>query len=79
MLILRSLSILKGWTKYANEKCVQYVNYKMTKDQAVDKCNKMGGEILSIHSQDEQDFITAFTALNPEPYIGITRKSSSYM
>ena len=31
----------------------------------------MGGEILSIHSEDEQNFITAFTAGLPEPYIGI--------
>jgi hypothetical protein len=44
----------------------------MTWTQAKGKCAAMSGELLAIHSQEEQDFVTSLIANKPMPYIGLT-------
>ena len=63
----------KGWYQYANRKCIQYVNGSMNYNQSVDHCSELGGDLLTIQSQEEQDFVTALIAGKKTPYIGFRR------
>lgn len=66
-------SVPKGWYK-GNQKCIRYINKTLTYEQAKTTCAQFGGgqgDILSIHTQREQDFVTALTAgQKPLPWIG---------
>jgi hypothetical protein len=44
----------------------------MTWTQAKGKCAAMSGELLAIHSPEEQNFITSLIADKPMPYMGLT-------
>jgi hypothetical protein len=46
--------------------------------QAKGKCAAIGGELLSIHSAEEQNFITSLVADKPSPYIGINKNTTIY-
>jgi hypothetical protein len=65
----------KGWWQYANRKCIQYLNVSMNYNQTVAQCSKLGGDLLTIQSQEEQDFVTALIAGKKTPYIGFRRSS----
>ncbi len=44
----------------------------MTWTQAKRRCAAMSGELLAIHSQEEQNFVTSLIADKPMPFIGLT-------
>jgi len=46
----------------------------MTFDQAKANCTAANGELLSIHSSEEQNFVTALIADKPMPFIGIKKE-----
>ena len=49
----------------------------MTWVQGKAKCLSIGGEMLSIHSLEEQNYVTSIIANKP-PFIGITKNNSIY-
>ncbi len=66
-------SLIKDWIQYANQKCIKIINdTSMTWTQAKGKCAAMSGELLAIHSPEEQNFITSLIADKPMPYMGLT-------
>jgi hypothetical protein len=48
----------------------------MTWTQAKGKCAAMSGELLAIHSPEEQNFVTSLIADKPMPYIGLTMNNT---
>jgi hypothetical protein len=44
----------------------------MTWNEAKERCIAMSGELLAIHSQEEQNFVSSLLADKPMPYIGLT-------
>jgi hypothetical protein len=48
----------------------------MTWTQAKGRCAAMSGELLAIHSQEEQNFVTSLIADKPMPFIGLTRNNT---
>jgi hypothetical protein len=48
----------------------------MTWDQAKGKCAAMSGDLLAIHSPEEQNFVTSLIADKPMPYIGLTMNNT---
>jgi hypothetical protein len=48
----------------------------MTWSQAKGQCSAMSGELLAIHSPEEQNFITSLIADKPMPYIGLTMNNT---
>jgi hypothetical protein len=70
-------STIKDWIQYANQKCIKILNDTLrTWTQAKGRCAAMSGELLSIHSQEEQNFITSLIADKPMPYIGLTMNNT---
>lgn len=45
----------------------------MNLTQAKAICMQSDSEMLSIHSEEEQNWITAYTAGQPSPYIGLKK------
>jgi hypothetical protein len=67
----------KDWIQDANQKCIKILNDTLrTWTQAKGRCAAMSGELLSIHSQEEQNFITSLIADKPMPYIGLTMNNT---
>jgi hypothetical protein len=50
----------------------------MTWTQAKEKCAAMTGDLLAIHSEEEQNFVTSLIADKPMPYIGLTMNNTLY-
>ncbi len=50
----------------------------MTWTQAKGRCAAMSGELLAIHSEEEQNFVTSLIADKPMPFIGLMRNNSLY-
>ena len=48
----------------------------MTWTQAKGKCAAMSGELLAIHSPEEQNFVTSLIADKPMLYIGLTMNNT---
>ncbi len=48
----------------------------MTWTQAKGKCAAMSGELLAIHSQEEQNFVTSLIADKAIPFIGLTMNNT---
>jgi hypothetical protein len=48
----------------------------MTWTQAKGKCAAMSGELLAIHSPEEQNFVTSLIADQQMPFIGITMNNT---
>jgi hypothetical protein len=48
----------------------------MTWTQAKGRCAAMSGELLAIHSQEEQNFVSSLIADKPMPYIGLTMNNT---
>jgi hypothetical protein len=48
----------------------------MTWTQAKGQCAAMSGELLAIHSPEEQNFVASLIADKPMPYIGITMNNT---
>jgi hypothetical protein len=48
----------------------------MTWSQAKEKCAAMSGDLLAIHSPEEQNFVTSLIADKPMPYIGLTMNNT---
>jgi hypothetical protein len=48
----------------------------MTWTQAKGKCAAMSGELLAIHSPEEQNFVTSLIADISMPYIGLTMNNT---
>ena len=70
-------SSIKDWIQYANQKCIKIItNTLMTWTQAKGKCAAMSGELLAIHSPEEQNFVTSLIANKPMPYIGLTMNNT---
>ncbi len=70
-------SSLKDWIQYANQKCIKIINDTlMTWTQAKGRCTAMSGELLAIHSPEEQNFVTSLIADKPMPYIGLTMNNT---
>ncbi len=70
-------SSIKDWFQYANQKCIKIINEtSMTWIQAKGKCAAMSGELLAIHSPEEQNFVTSLIADKPMPYIGLTMNNT---
>ena len=59
------------WYKYGDEKCVKYIDTELAFEQARMACNQSKTEVLAIHSQHEQNFVTTITAGLRAPYIGL--------
>jgi hypothetical protein len=49
----------------------------MTWTQANSRCHSLGGEMLSIHSEEEENFITSLIPNKTMPYIGLIKKYSN--
>jgi hypothetical protein len=70
-------SLIKGWIQYANQKCIKIINNtSMTWTEAKGKCAAMSGDLLAIHSPEEQNFVTSLIADKPMPYIGLTMNNT---
>ncbi len=50
----------------------------MTWPQAKVTCTALEAELLSIHSAEEQNFITSLVANKPSPFIGLTKNVTLY-
>ncbi len=48
----------------------------MTWNEAKERCIAMSGELLAIHSQEEQNFVSSLLADKPMPYIGLTMNNT---
>jgi hypothetical protein len=48
----------------------------MTWDQAEGECAAMSGDLLAIHSPEEQNFVTSLISDKPMPYIGLTMNNT---
>jgi hypothetical protein len=48
----------------------------MTWTQAKGRCAAMSGELLAIHSQEEQNFVSSLLADKPMPFIGLTMNNN---
>jgi hypothetical protein len=69
----------KDWIQYANEKCIKIINdSSITWTQAKGRCAAMSGELLAIHSEEEQNFVTSLIADKPMPFIGLVRNTSTF-
>jgi hypothetical protein len=67
------------WIQYANQKCIKIINdSSITWTQAKGRCAAMSGDLLAIHSEEEQNFITSLIADKPMPFIGLVRNNSIY-
>ncbi len=45
----------------------------MTWTQAKGRCAAMSAELLAIHSEEEQNFVTSLIADKPMPFIGLRK------
>ncbi len=48
----------------------------MTWTQAKGKCTAMSGDLLAIHSAEEQNFVTSLIADKAMPFIGLTMNNT---
>lgn len=73
---------IEDWFQYAIQKCIKYIaatpKVSMNFTQAKAKCIASGAEMLSIHSEEEQNFITAYTVGKPSPYIGLKKGDGNF-
>lgn len=50
-----------GWTRYGSKKCLKYVNELHDYERAQAACrSKNQGSLITIHSQDEQNFVYSY-------------------
>ncbi|KAK7933318.1 hypothetical protein WMY93_004214 [Mugilogobius chulae] len=63
----------EGWTKFGS-RCFKLINEKITWFDAEKSCHSLGANLASIHSAEENDFITDLiktaTGSDPSTWIG---------
>src|SRR5258708_20915024 len=71
------MNLTKDWNQYADQKCVKYINKTLGFIDAKKYCHSLNGELLSIHSEEENNYLTALIADKPSAFIGYNSITSN--